>query len=132
MIYVDTSVLLATLLCEDRQLPASFWRQTLVSSRLLACEVWVRLHAKELTTSHTEPASALLGHIGFVEMDARVLARTHEPFPVPVRTLDAIHLATAWYLQQQGQPIQIATFDDRMTKAARRLGIGTMALDDTA
>ena len=38
MIYVDTSVALAHLFAEDRRPPASFWTETLVSSRLLEYE----------------------------------------------------------------------------------------------
>ncbi len=45
MIYVDTSVVLAHLLTEDRSPPASFWQGNLVSSRLLEYEVWTRLHS---------------------------------------------------------------------------------------
>ncbi|MFY9342389.1 MAG: PIN domain-containing protein [Planctomycetota bacterium] len=121
MIYVDTSVVLATLLSEDRVAPAAFWSQTLVSSRLLAVETWVRMHARGLTQSHADQTHGLLSRIGFVEMDSRTLARTLEPFPVPVRTLDAIHLATATYLQVNGQQVAFATFDERLAKAARRL-----------
>jgi predicted nucleic acid-binding protein len=122
MIYIDMSVVLATLLAADRVPPTSLWQETLVASRLLAIEVWVRLNGKGLAASHGELADGLLGRIAFVEMDRSVLARTHEPFPVPVRTLDAIHLATACYLREQGQLVQLATYDERMAAAARGLG----------
>ena len=39
MIYLDTSVVLAQLLAEDRIPPAGLWRQSLVSSRLLQYEL---------------------------------------------------------------------------------------------
>ncbi len=42
MIYVDTSVLLARLLSEDRQPPPWIWDETLVSSRLLEYEGWIQ------------------------------------------------------------------------------------------
>jgi hypothetical protein len=121
MIYVDSSVVLATLLAADRIAPPSFWQQTLVSSRLLTIEVWVGLHRHGAAASHADPAGALLGRIGLLEMDARVLHRALEPFPAPVRTLDAIHLASAVFLQRQGQPLRLATFDDRMAAAAAKL-----------
>jgi hypothetical protein len=52
MIYVDTSVALAELLAEDRRPGDHFWNQTLVSSRLLEYEVWIRVHARKLARSH--------------------------------------------------------------------------------
>jgi hypothetical protein len=45
------------------------------------------------------------------------------PFPVEVRTLDGLHLATVEYLRSDGASIELATFDTRMTTAARGLGI---------
>jgi predicted nucleic acid-binding protein len=128
MIYVDTSVVLATLLAEDHQPSAELWRETLVASRLLTIDVWVRLHGKGLGRSHGELAGGLLGRIAMVAMDHVVLARAQEPFPVPVRTLDAIHLATACYLRDRGQPVQMATFDLRLAAAARSVGLPTVAL----
>jgi predicted nucleic acid-binding protein len=127
MIYVDTSVLLATLLTEERSAPPEFWRQTLVSSRLLSLETWNRAHASGVTKSHREQIGALLGRVALVELDARTLARAIEPFPSPVRPLDAIHLATACYLRDQGQPVAIATFDERMAKVARQLSLSLVA-----
>ena len=41
--YLDTSVALAHLLVEVRQPPAPLWDETLVSSRLLECEIWIPL-----------------------------------------------------------------------------------------
>lgn len=121
MIYVDTSVVLATLLSEDRAAPPTFWQQPLVSSRLLAVESWVRVHGKRLARSHGELLGTLLGRVALVELDPRVLVRTNEPFPSAVRTLDAIHLATVHYLQAQGQPLQLATFDERMAVVAKQM-----------
>ena len=52
MIYVDTSVVLAQLLAEDRSPPARLWNETLVASRLMEYEIWTRLHARQLAESH--------------------------------------------------------------------------------
>ena len=93
MIYVDTSVALAELLAEDRRPAESFWNQTLVSSRLLEYEVWIRVHARKLARSHGEAARALVGRVALLELVSPVLTRALEPFPRPVRTLDALHLA---------------------------------------
>lgn len=124
MIYLDTSVVLAHLLTETRRPAASLWKQRLVSSRLLLYEVWTRLHRERLGTGRFgESARATLARIAFVELAPLVLARALEPYPAPVRTLDAIHLATMEYLRSRNQPVQLATYDDRLAAAARRLKI---------
>jgi predicted nucleic acid-binding protein len=64
-----------------------------------------------------------LGRVALAELSPVVLERALEPFPAPVRTLDALHLATAAYLRGRGQPVQLATYDERMAEAAGRLGI---------
>jgi hypothetical protein len=46
MIYLDSSMALAYLLAEDRYPSNLLWRQTVVSSRLLECEVWNRINAR--------------------------------------------------------------------------------------
>ncbi len=123
MIYLDTSVAVAQILAEDRTPPADLWAQQLVSSRLLEYELWTRIHARGLGRSHGEDVRQLLGRIALLELAPPVLARALEPFPTPVRTLDALHLASAEFLRQQGQTIQVASYDSRLTHAARQLGI---------
>ncbi|MCC6196177.1 MAG: PIN domain-containing protein [Burkholderiales bacterium] len=123
MIYVDTSVALAHLLAEDRRPPASLWRESLIASRLLEYELWVRIHARGLARSHGEAARQLLDRIALVELAPTVLARALEPFPAPVRTLDALHLASIEFVRSQRQRVSLASYDDRMLAAARRLRI---------
>lgn len=127
MIYLDTSVALAYLLAEDRQPPAHLWREELVSSRLLQYELWTRLNARGLAQSHREAAADLESRISYLEMVPPVLERALEPFPVPVRTLDALHLASALYLQERSQQLRLATYDDRLLRAATEVGIGVWA-----
>ena len=100
MIYLDTSVALAHLLAEDRQPPAKIWNEVLISSRLLEYEIWTRIHALKLARSHAEEVRSLLGRIALVELSPPVLTRVLEPFPRPVRTLDALHLASMRLSQQ--------------------------------
>jgi predicted nucleic acid-binding protein len=123
LIYLDTSVALAHLLAEDRQPPSSLWDERLVSSRLLEFEVWNLIHSRGLTRTHAEAARSLLGRIAFLEMLPSVLARALEPFPTPVRTLDALHLASMEFLRAQGQRVELASYDERLLSAARRLKI---------
>jgi len=121
VIYLDTSVALAHLLAEDRQPPLELWDETLVSSRLLEYELWTRIHARGLTSTHAEAAQTLIGRIAFLELIADVLERARAPFPTPVRTLDALHLASCHFLREQGQQIRLASYDERMQAAARKL-----------
>ena len=125
MIYLDTSVALAQLLAEDRTPPDALWAEPLVSSRLLEYELWTRVHARGLGGSHAEDVRHLLGRIALLEPTAPVLARAREPFPVPVRTWDALHPASADFLRRQGQDVRLATYDARMLAIARRRGIAT-------
>jgi len=123
VIYLDTSVALAQLLAEDRLPPASLWNETLVSSRLLEYELWIRINARRLTRTHGELVREFLGRIALVELAPPVLARALEPFPSPVRTLDALHLASLEFLRERGQKIALASYDERMLACARSLKI---------
>ena len=128
MIYLDTSVALAHILAEDRAPPAALWEQPLIASRLLEYEIWIRLHARRLGESHNEDARALVGRVALIELVPPVLARALEPFPIPVRTLDALHLASIEFLRLQGQTIELASYDDRLLLASKALGIPIAAL----
>jgi predicted nucleic acid-binding protein len=123
MIYLDSSVLLAELLSEDRRASSNLWDQELTSSRLLQYETWNRLHMRGFGQSHAAEAAWLLDKCGFLELTPMILRRALEPFPITVRTLDGLHLATMTYLRDAGAIIEVASFDDRLTSAARLLGI---------
>jgi len=128
VIYLDSSVALAHLLAEDRTPPASLWQEELISSRLLEYEIWTRVHARKLARSHGEEVRALIGRVALVELTPLVLARALEPFPAPVRTLDALHLASIEFLRTRGQAIELASYDIRQLAAARALGLGLVSL----
>jgi predicted nucleic acid-binding protein len=128
MIYVDTSVALAQLLDEERIPPVSLWDEDLVSSRLLEYEVWVRLNARGLGESHGEAVRRLVARLALLELDPAVLVRALEPFPVRVRTLDALHLASIVFLQDHGQKVRLASYDERLAAAASALGIDIFPL----
>ena len=124
MIYVDSSVILAQLLAEDRFPDASFWsRGPLVSSRLVEYEVWNRVHSRGLADSHGDDVRSLLGRLALLELAPPVLARALEPFPTPIRTLDALHLASIEFLRSVGQRVAVATYDRRLGDAAIALEI---------
>jgi len=128
VIYLDTSVALAHLLAEDRRPPDALWAQRLVASRLLEYELWTRLNARGLGASHGEIVRRLVERLALLELLPNVLARATEPFPAPVRTLDALHLASIEFLRERGQAIELASYDARLIAAARGLGIPLAAV----
>jgi predicted nucleic acid-binding protein len=128
VIYVDSSVLLADLFAELRSPPESLWDQDLASSRLLTYEVWNRISACGLMISHGDRARGLLARVNLTEMTELALARALEPFPVAVRTLDALHLATIEHLRSLGDFVELASYDTRLIAAAQALEIALAAL----
>ena len=58
-----------------------------------------------------------------LDVDRTVLARVRRPFPIePIRTLDAVHLATTELLGEAPQLVTIVTRDVRVRDNARALG----------
>ena len=122
MIYLDSSVVLARIFVEPKRPSDAFWQQPFTSSRLLEYEVHVRMHARGEWSAHGAEAQGLMRRVSLMEMSAKILSRVLEPFPVPVRTLDALHLATMDFLRAHGQTIEVATYDTRLAAAAVALG----------
>jgi hypothetical protein len=95
-----------------------------VSSQLLEYEIWNRVNALGQQGALGNDVRSLLDRTHLNEMSQAVLA----PWPTPIRTLDALHLATLQYLGRDGEAIELATYYNRMAVAARALGIATAAL----
>jgi predicted nucleic acid-binding protein len=127
VIYLDSSVALSQLLSENRSPPASFAQEQLTSSRLLEYEIWNRINARGLADSHGREIRELLERIEIIELTPTVLARALQPWPLAIRTLDALHLATIAYLRHE-RPIELASYDERLRVAAQALGIPVCAL----
>jgi predicted nucleic acid-binding protein len=121
MMYVDSSVVIAEILVERRRPGGDFWAGPLVTSRLLEYEVWTRINALGRKESHAEGASFLLRGFNMLDLHPSILARALLPFPEQVRTLDAMHLASADFLRGRGQDISIATYDTRFREVARQM-----------
>ena len=130
--YVESSALVAALLEHDTQALRSL-RQTTrrITSALTFAETAraiIRARAGDRIAPETERA-ALRALRQFerrcyvVAVTDDVLARVRRPFPVePVRTLDAVHLATAELLGEPPQLITVVTRDDRVRENAKALG----------
>ena len=129
--YLDSSVLLRILLNEKHPFPKIKDIEICVSSELLRVEclrVFDRLrhtvHLSELEISelHAELFKAC-SIIELVKIAPLVLGMAGQPFPSPVRTLDALHLASALlWSQSRQQEITFLTHDVQLGTAARGLG----------
>jgi hypothetical protein len=128
VIYIDSSVLLASVFQEPRSPPISLWDEDLASSRLLTYEVWNRINAYGLIVSHGDLTRARLSRVNLTELGETALARALEPYPIPVRTLDTLHLATMDFLRSAGESVALASYDNRLLAAARALGIAAAEL----
>jgi hypothetical protein len=90
---------------------------------LLEYELWTRVHARKVPGRSHASVTALLEQVSLLELSPTVLARALQPFPIPVRTLDALHLASLDYLRANGQVVPLASYDDQLNAAAARMGI---------
>jgi hypothetical protein len=61
-------------------------------------------------------------------MTPAVLARALEPWPVSIRTLDALHLASIEFLRSHRQDVTLASYDSRIIAAAQTLSIPLFSL----
>lgn len=99
-----------------------FWAQSLVASRLLVYEVAGRVHAQAPDSPLGDDARQLIDRATLLDLSVGILHRALEPFPVPVRTLDALHLATMDFPRANEQTFTVATYDRRLAHAAQALG----------
>ncbi len=62
-------------------------------------------------------------HWTVLSLDSEVVARARRPFPrEPIRTVDAIHLATALVARTLVPEIQLLSLDERLRSCGRELG----------
>jgi uncharacterized protein len=122
--YLDSSAIVKLVVAEpeSRALRAHLRRRKpLLSSALARTEV-VRalLPAGAIAMAR---GREVLRRLDLIRINDRVLDMAGTLEPAQVRSLDAIHLATAQLL---GEDLgQIITYDDRMADAARSLGLKT-------
>lgn len=130
--YVESSALLAALLEQDIGALSILRRPgPKITSALTFAESYrgILRAATEgrLTTSQERSAIRALQtferRCTVVEITATILTRSSRPFPVePVRTLEAIHLATAELMTDHPQLVTFLTRDRRVKENAQRIG----------
>ena len=133
--YIDTSALLRIVLRERGALDGLRSYDALVSSELIAVEsarTIDRLRLQGSLTAHEanarwRKASEWLEAIDLVLLHPPILRRASEPMPMPLGTLDALHLATALIWRDRMGPVSaIATHDTALASAARAFGFDVL------
>ena len=132
--YVDSTVLLRVVLSQPDRLPEWTNIASAVTSALTEVEC-LRTLDRRLRQGLLDPDELadrrglvlrLLDRMDRVDVSLAVLRRAADPFPTPLGTLDAIHLATAilWRDARNVAPV-LATHDGQLATAARATGFAT-------
>ena len=131
IVYLDASVLLRVVLGQRNRLAQ--WRDVRVGVASALTEVEclrtldrLRLHgvAADEIAVRREAVHRVMERIELVEPTLVVLRRAAQPMPVPVGTLDAIHLATALlWRETRDDDLVLATHDKALALAARASGL---------
>ncbi len=122
--YLDTSAYVKVALGEPERaaLLSALERYALVSSQLLGVEA-VRACAR-YGPEYANAADAGLRAVSLLPLDEAVLARAKTLQPAHLRTLDALHLASALSL---GTDLAVlVSYDDRLSDAARASGVSVL------
>lgn len=100
-------------------------RPQAVSSALARVETLRAIRRAGAARSDRRRAEDVLGRIALIRMDQEILDRATEIEPRDLRTLDAIHLATA--LSVRSDLAGLVSYDARLAAAAERLGLDVAA-----
>jgi predicted nucleic acid-binding protein len=121
MAYVDASAL--TKLSLDEPESAAMRRWYVEAERMFSSRVGVveTRRAVERVAHDADHLDAVLSSVEIVEFDAEVASRAARVGPPALRTLDAIHLASATALA--GDLDAFVTYDLRLADAARAAGL---------
>lgn len=128
--YVDASVLLRALLGQPNALANWGQIERAVSSELIRVECLrtmdrLRIRAQLDERAHGHRRAEVIEALNTIELVALappILDRAGDPFPVSLKTLDAIHLATALALRDQLPGMVFTTHDAALGLAAAAMG----------
>jgi predicted nucleic acid-binding protein len=133
-IYAESSAVLAWLLGEEAgyRVREVLRRAALVTASdvaLLECD---RVLIRAVTLGEIDEATAAdrrvllnaaAAHWHLWRVSSEIVDRARRPFPVePVRTLDAIHLASALAVRSAVPGIELLSLDDRIRQSGKQLG----------
>ncbi len=127
LLYLDSSALVKLVLPEPetealREI-LSLWPERF-SSALTRVEVLRAVRRVGVGRSTYERAENVVARVGLVDVDEGVLNVAARLDPPELRSLDAIHLATALSIPDLGG---LVSYDARLVRAATRSGVTAMA-----
>ena len=124
--YVDSSALVKLIVREPE---TDALRRYLTSAGPLASSILATVEvSRAVARAIPESTAAMVDvfeAVNVLAFDARIAARAAALRPASLRTLDAIHLATA--LELAGDLSAFVSYDDRLSAAARDLGLPVVA-----
>lgn len=139
IVYLDASVLLRVILGQPDRLAEWPRIERGIGSALVEVECLRALDRLRLREQlppeeiavRREAAYQLTAELEVVEPTWPVLRRAAQPFPVPLGTLDALHLATALlWRDTRGEELAMATHDRALALAARSCGLRVVGTSD--
>lgn len=132
--YLDSSLVVRYILKGEATIQHALACETVVSSELLEIEckrVIQRCRMQGELDDVTYVAAVgrlekLLGGISLVTLSTAIKKRAMEAFPVVIKTLDALHVATALAIAEKrlDEKVLVFTHDDAMNRCAAVLGLG--------
>jgi predicted nucleic acid-binding protein len=130
IVYIDSSIILRFVLGEPNRLREWGKIQKPISSELIRLEclrtidrarIRLGLPPDEVATRRAN-AQERLQAFDIVRIDQNVLERAAAPFPTLLRSLDAIHLASALMARRSHRALAFATHDEQLARCARAEG----------
>jgi predicted nucleic acid-binding protein len=131
--YVDASAVLRVLFGEPGPVVPLVDGDRIVSSQIVEIEAFRAVDRERLagrldddqTAAKRRELTDLLAMLDLAAVDGTVIARARSAFPINVRALDAIHVATAEILATEAddESLEFWTHDDRQACAAVSRGL---------
>lgn len=131
--YIETSAILAVV-CDEPDGPAVQAVLDLVTvgltSRLTLIECARVMHRQQARLPDAARLRTALGALKVLALTDEVLLRAEEPFPVEqLRTLDALHIATAVLAAEEVPDLAIVALDRRVRQNAHTLDLSVLPRD---
>lgn len=128
LIYLDSSALVKLVVAEPESEALiellDSWPDR-VSSALALTELSRALRRAGFGLAERRRADQIFSRVALIDLDSRILTSAASLDPPALRTLDAIHLATAIAL---GEDLGgLVTYDARLSSAARRVDLEVLA-----
>lgn len=126
MIYLDSAALVKLIRFEDATRELTDWLNARADSPLLSsalAEVEVARALRRVAPDAVGAAAQTFAHLYRVEIDAAIRADAGALADPDVRSLDAIHLATARAVGTE--LVALVSYDRRLLRAADALGLPT-------